>query len=68
MPGLDRPLGLAPRSPIELKMFIDDTVGVIYAQGKIALSVRMYNLPKGSWDVFIQEGAAHFLNLRLSVI
>jgi beta-fructofuranosidase len=66
MVELERPVSLAPGKPVELKIFVDGTVGAVYANGKAAMSTRMYNLSMGNWGVFVDEGAARFRNLRLS--
>ena len=66
--GLERPLALSPGSPIELKVFVDETIGVIYAGNKIAMNARLYDLKKGSWGFFVKEGSAKFENLRISVL
>lgn len=68
MLDLERQLGLSPNQPVDLKVFVDGTVCVVYAAGKIAMSTRMYNLPKGRWGVFANEGAATFRDLRLTTI
>lgn len=66
MVELERPVALAPGKPVELKILVDGTVGVVYANGKMAMSTRMYNLSMGNWGVFVKEGTARFRNLRLS--
>jgi len=60
MQGLERPLRLAPSKPVNLKVFVDGTVCVVYADGAVAMSTRLYNLSEGNWGVFAQEGAATF--------
>jgi beta-fructofuranosidase len=60
MLGLERPLRLAPGRPVNLKIFVDGTVCVVYACGAVAMSTRLYNLPEGNWSVFAQEGTATF--------
>lgn len=60
MQGLERPLRLAPGKPVDLKIFVDGTVCVVYAAGEVAMSTRLYNLPEGNWGVFAQQGTATF--------
>lgn len=60
MLGLERPLRLASGKPVNLKIFVDGTVCVVYADGAVAMSTRLYNLPEGDWGVFAQEGTATF--------
>ncbi len=66
MVELERPLPLTPGTPVDLKVFVDGTVCVVYAAGKLAMNTRLYNLPEGDWGVFVNEGAAQFRNLALS--
>lgn len=68
MLDLERPLELTPGQTVDLTVLVDGTIGVVYAAGKVAMSTRMYNLPKGQWGVFANEGNAQFRNLSLSVI
>jgi beta-fructofuranosidase len=64
---LERPLKLSPGRTIDLKVFVDGTVCVVYAGNKIAMSTRLYNLKQGNWGVFVNEGSARFTNVRISV-
>ncbi len=66
MMGLSRPLALKPDTPLELKAFVDGSVCEIYANGKVALSARLYNLKTGQWGVFVEEGAARFARTQLA--
>jgi beta-fructofuranosidase len=66
MVGLERPLPLHPDTPVTLKVFVEGTLCEVYADNKIAMSVRLYNLPTGSWGVFVNEGAACFSDVKLS--
>jgi len=65
MVELERPLELQPRIPITLQVFVDGTLCEIYADSKVALSARLYNLTAGGWGIFVQEGSATFYNLQL---
>ena len=47
---LERPIKLAPGRTVDLKVFVDDTVCVVYVANKIAMSTRLYNLKQGSWE------------------
>ncbi|MEJ7616681.1 MAG: glycoside hydrolase family 32 protein [Pyrinomonadaceae bacterium] len=68
MLDLERSIDLTSNQPIDLTVLVDGTIGIVYAGGKVAMSTRMYNLPKGQWGVFANEGSAHFRNLGLSMI
>ncbi len=64
---LERPLPLTPGQSVTLQLFVEGTLCVVYAAGKIAMTVRLYNRPAGQWGVFVNEGAARFHDLRLLV-
>jgi len=68
MVELERPVALSSRKPVPLKVFVDGTVCEVYAQDTIAMSARLYNLPKGNWGVFVNEGTARFRDVRVTVI
>lgn len=64
---LERPIHLKANVPVKLKVFVDGTVCVIYADEKIAMSTRLYDLEQGDWGVFVDEGAARFSDIDVSV-
>ncbi|MFN7996105.1 MAG: glycoside hydrolase family 32 protein [Bryobacteraceae bacterium] len=66
MSELERPLPMRPGTPVVLKIIVDDTVAVVYANGKVAMSTRMYNLRSGNLAVFVDRGAARFRDVRVS--
>lgn len=68
MVELERPIDLKPGTPVSLKIIADGSCGVVYAAGKVAMSFRMYDLPKGNWGVFVNDGAARFRDISLSTI
>lgn len=68
MAGLERWMDLAPDVPVDLKIFVDRTVAVVYLSGRIAMSLRMYDLPSGRWGFFVDEGRAQFQNVRISTL
>ncbi len=61
--GMERPVALAFNKPVKLTVLVDDTIGEIYVDDRIAISTRMYDLKGGSWGVFVEEGAAQFRDL-----
>ena len=66
---LERPLLMPPGKPIELTVFVDGTVCVVYADNgvaPVALNARLYDHKAGRSGIFVQEGAARFTNLSLS--
>jgi beta-fructofuranosidase len=65
MVELERPISLSPGKPTELKVFVDGSMCEVYAGGKVAMSARLYNRYFGDWGVFVNEGSAHFRNIKL---
>jgi beta-fructofuranosidase len=65
---LERPISLSPAKPIELKVFVDGAICEVYAGGKVTMSARLYNRHSGDWGVFVNEGGAHFRNIKLMTL
>jgi beta-fructofuranosidase len=63
---LERPLSYSEK--LRLRVFIDGSVIVAYANDEIALSCRMYDHPQGQWGVFVGEGQATFSDVSLNVM
>ncbi len=68
MPGLDRWIDLEPGAPVEIKIFVDGTIAVVYVAGKVAMSTRMYDLSSGRWGLFVNQGTARFRNTKITGI
>lgn len=68
MSELERNIALLPDTPVTIKILIDGTVGVAYVNNEVAMNFRMYNLPKGNWGIFAQEGNAVFSDTSLSTM
>jgi beta-fructofuranosidase len=66
MAGLDRWIKLDHSTPIDVKVFVDGTIAVAYVVGKISLCMRMYDLRKGRWGFFVNQGSAKFQNVRVT--
>jgi beta-fructofuranosidase len=66
--GLERPITLSSGRPVDLKVFVDDTICVVYADNRVAMNTRLYDLKHGRWGVFAKEGSAKFQNLRISTL
>lgn len=56
----ERPLALQPETPLKLSCFVSGTAVVIYANGEVALSCRMYDQPTGHAGLFVSEGKVNF--------
>lgn len=63
--GLERPLDFSPGEPLQLQVYLDETLVEIYVNQQVALSARMYNNPGGEWGVFVSEGSAEFSQISL---
>jgi len=57
---LERPLGLSPGTPTRLRIIIDSSCVVAYANDSVALSCRMYKHQSGELGLFVTEGKAEF--------
>ncbi|MFH1084266.1 MAG: GH32 C-terminal domain-containing protein, partial [Chloroflexota bacterium] len=64
---LERPLALAPDRPVRLRVLVDGTCLVAYANDAVALSCRMYDHRQGRLGLFVSEGAARFQRPTLRV-
>jgi beta-fructofuranosidase len=65
MVELERPVRLRPGESVELKVFLDGSICEVYVDSKVAMSARLYNRHSGDWGLFVNEGAAHFRNIKL---
>ncbi|MHB9033877.1 MAG: GH32 C-terminal domain-containing protein, partial [Anaerolineae bacterium] len=65
MLGLERPLVLSAGQPVRLTVITEGTLGEIYVNDQVAMSVRMYDLAAGNWGVFVQQGSAQFEQFKL---
>lgn len=57
---LERPFQFEYNKVYEIKVIIENTIGIIYFDDKIAMSFRMYNLDYKNWGIFTEEGKAIF--------
>ena len=64
--GLDRLLPMEPDAPMHLSLVVDGTMATLYADGKVALTTRMYNYRGQSLGIFAQHGAVRFDNIRIA--
>lgn len=62
---VERPLPMAPGRQIALRLLIDGTNLVVYANDRIALSCRMYDHRQGSLGLFVTEGEATFMGVAV---
>lgn len=57
---IERPLALSTACLVTLRVIVDGTCVVVYANDRVALSCRMYDHHDGAWGVFVAEGEARF--------
>jgi len=62
---LERPLAMAPEQPVRLRVLLDGTCAVVYADDEVALSCRTYDHPEGTLALFVSEGKARFESVRV---
>jgi beta-fructofuranosidase len=63
--GVERPIILLSGKSVDLKIFVDGTACVVYADNRVAMNTRLYEIKRGRWGVFVKEGSAKFQNLRI---
>jgi beta-fructofuranosidase len=57
---IERPLALRPGEPVRLRVLVDGTCAVTYANDEVALSCRMYDHRRGQLGLFVAEGEATY--------
>jgi beta-fructofuranosidase len=68
MVELDRDIALTPGIPCHLQIFVEGNKGVAYVNDKIAMSLRIYDIPQGNWGVFVSRGTATFKGMTVSTL
>ncbi|MCE5197725.1 MAG: glycoside hydrolase family 32 protein [Armatimonadota bacterium] len=61
----ERPLTIHAGEPVKLRILIDGSVIVIYANDEVALSGRMYDLASGRLGLMVTEGKATFADVSI---
>ena len=62
---LERPLTLKAGEPCRVKVFIDDTLVVVYVNDDVALSTRAYDLHSRKFGLIVSDGEAVFSETKL---
>ncbi|HEY5836667.1 hypothetical protein [Streptomyces sp.] len=62
---LERPAVLDPSVPHHLEVIIDDSAGIAYLDGTVAMSFRMYDRRTGCLGLFVGDGSAEFSEVRV---
>jgi len=68
MPGLERKINFNALEPINLTIFVDGSICVVYVDGVCALNCRMYDLLSGRWGFFVEQGISVFSNYKISTL
>ena len=61
---LERPIQLLPDQAYEIKVFMDGSICEIYLNDEVAMSARMYNIPRGKLGLFVSQGSAQFSDVK----
>ncbi len=64
---LECPLAITPGVPVSLRLLVDGTNLVVYANDRVALSCRMYDLHGAYAGLFVTEGEAIFARVSVKV-
>ena len=62
---LERPIQLLPDQAYEIKVFMDGSICEIYLNDEVAMSARMYNIPRGKLGLFVSQGSAQFSDVKI---
>lgn len=62
---LERPIDLVPDKIYKMKIFVQDSILVVYLGDEIALSGRMYEFSGRNFGLFVIDGQAKFNNVQL---
>ncbi|MBO0994917.1 glycoside hydrolase family 32 protein [Bacillus sp. SD088] len=62
---MERPISLLPDTPYKLKIFIEESVMVMYINDEIAFGARLYNHKGRKFGFFVSDGTAEFNSIRL---
>lgn len=65
---LERYMELKAGSPISMQIFVEGNKGVVYVNDKVAMNFRAYDIPKGNWGFFVNDGTARFRNIELTTL
>lgn len=62
---MERPIALEPNKPHKFRIFVQDTILVVYLDDQIALNARMCDYSHQFFGLFASDGTAKFENIRL---
>lgn len=63
---LERQIHVEPDRPVQITIYVDDSLCEVYLDNQVAMSARMYNHVEGNWGLFVSEGCATFSDIHLT--
>ena len=64
----ERPFRWEAGKNYHLRIFVQDSILLLYVDDAIALGTRMFNRKDGRFGLFVSEGSASFANIRLMTL
>ena len=61
----ERPFEWTPGRDYRVRVFVDDTILLLYVDDQVALGTRMFDRKGGRFGLFVSDGAAAFRGIRL---
>ena len=65
---LERPLELMPDHTYSLQLVLDHSIGELYLNDQVAMSMRLYDLKAGDLVFFVADGEASFENINIRTL
>ena len=65
---LERPLELMPDHTYSLQLVLDHSIGELYLNDQVAMSMRLYDLKEGDLVFFVADGEASFENINIRTL
>lgn len=65
---LERPLKLMPEQTYSLQLVLDGSMGELYLNDQLAMSMRLYDLKEGDLVFFVADGEASFENISIRTL
>jgi beta-fructofuranosidase len=65
---LERPVELSPDQSYSLQLILDGSIGELYMNDQIAMSMRLYDLKEGNLVFFVADGEASFEHISIRTL
>jgi len=65
---LERPLQVGPDQTYFLQLVVDESIGELYLNDQVAMSMRLYDLKEGNLVFFVADGEASFENISIRTL